>query len=100
MARRRMVTRTINFTRAHVMTVNVTTAEVAIQEYRINGEYDDKDALLKVLKKTYETDYIKLVNVDNYWNEEVLFGMDENKFMELAEVLPPRTVGIVDTDEE
>ena len=100
MARRRMVTRTINFTKADVMTVNVSTAEVAIRDYRINGTYDTKEELLKVLKKAYETDRIKLVNIETIETEEVLFGMDEIKFMELAEVLPPRTVAINDEVDE
>lgn len=98
MARRRMVTRTINFTKADVMTVNVSTAEVTINEYRINGTFDTDENLLKALKKAYETDYIKLVKIDNKWDEEVLFGMDEIKFMELAEVLPPRTLAINDEE--
>ena len=98
MARRRMVTRTINFTVAEVMTVNVNTAEVLTTEYRVNGTFEDESALLKALKKLYETDFLKLVKVDNWHDTEVLFGMDETKFMELAEVLPPRTVGIIDEE--
>lgn len=80
------------------MTINVNTAEVSINEYRINGTFETENDLLKALKKAYETDYIKLVKVDKFETEEVLFGMDEVKFMELAEVLPPRTVAINDEE--
>ena len=100
MARRRMVTRTITFTKAEVMTVDVTTAEVSTNEYRINGLFEGTTDLLKALKKAYETDYIKLVKIEGFNSEEILFGMDESKFMELAEVLPPRTVAINDDIDE
>ena len=99
MARRRMVTRTINFTKAEVMTLNVETAEVSILEYRISGTFDNETDLLKALKKAYETDYLKLAKVSVYETEEVLFGMDEKTFMDLAEVLPPRTVALNDDNE-
>ena len=100
MARKRMVTRTINFTKADVMTVDITTAQVLTQEYRISGTYDTENDLLKVLKKAYETDFTKLVKIEHFENEEILFGMEESKFMELAEVLPPRTIAINDDTEE
>ena len=96
MARRRMVTRTITFTTAEVMCLNVVTAEVEIKEFKISGIFEGEKDLTKALKKTYETDNYKLVKVNGWNTEDVLFGMDETKFMELAEVLPPRTVGIVD----
>lgn len=89
MARKRMVTRTIEQTTAQVMTLDVTTAEVKIVPYQIGGKYTDED-LLKNLKKLFETDTLKLVHIDSQDCEEVLLGMEEEDFIRLAKVLPPR----------
>lgn len=89
MARKRMVTRTIEQTTAHVMTIDVTTAEVQVKEYPIGGRFNDEE-LLKRLKKLFETDTLKLVHIESQSCEEVLLGMDEEDFIRLAQVLPPR----------
>ena len=90
MARKRMVTRTVVQTNAEVMCLNVTTEEVSINTYTIGGSYDS-DSLLKVLKSIFETDDLKLVAVQDYTEAEILLGMDEDEFIRLAKVLPPRT---------
>lgn len=89
MARKRMITRTIMQTTAQVMTLNVSTAEVQIFSYDIGGQYTDKELLLK-LKKIFETDVLKLVNIESQVCNELLLGMTEDDFIRLAEVLPPR----------
>lgn len=90
MARKRMVTRTIQQTTAEVMTVNITTAEVTINTYKIGGVYTPED-LLKKLKSIFETETLKLVHIESIEIEEVLLGMEEEDFIRLAKVLPPRT---------
>lgn len=90
MARKRMVTRTIIQTTAEVMCLNVTTAEVTINTYTVGGSHDS-DSALKALKPLYETDELKLVAVQDYHEDELLLGMDEDEFIRLAKVLPPRT---------
>lgn len=90
MARKRMITRTIEQTTAHVMTLDVTTAVVQIKDYPIGGRYSDEE-LLKKLQKIFQTDTLKLVHVESQECEEVLLGMDEEDFIRLAKVLPPRT---------
>lgn len=90
MARKRMVTRTVVQTKAEVMCLNVITAEVSINTYTIGGSYDS-DSLLKALKPIFETDELKLVAVQGYTEAEILLGMDEDEFIRLAKVLPPRT---------
>lgn len=90
MARKRMVTRTVVQTKAEVMCLNVITAEVSINTYTIGGSYDS-DSLLKALKPIFETDELKLVSVQDYTEAEILLGMDEDEFIRLAKVLPPRT---------
>ena len=90
MARERMVTRTINETTVSIMALDVTTASVSIQKFKLSGTYTEDEAL-KACKKRYETDTLKLVHVDSMEETEILYGMPEDEFMKLAKVLPPRT---------
>lgn len=90
MTRKRMITRTIMQTTADVMTLDVTTAEVQVRTYDIGGKYTDED-LLKKLQKLFQTDTLKLVHIEEQACKEVLLGMDEEDFIRLAKVLPPRT---------
>lgn len=89
MARKRMVTRTVMQTTAQVMTLDVITAEVQVSTYDIGGYYTDEE-LLKKLQKIFQTDTLKLVHVESQTCKEVLLGMDEEDFIRLAQVLPPR----------
>lgn len=93
MARKRMVTRTVEQTTAQVMTLDITTAEVQVHTYDIGGKYTDED-LLKKLQKLFQTDTLKLVHIEEQACKEVLLGMDEEDFIRLAKVLPPRTTTI------
>lgn len=98
MARKRMVTRTIEQTTAKVMTLNVGTAEVTITPYTISGELTG-DALLKALQNTYQTDTMKLVHVLESTVESVLYGMEEEEFIKLAKVLPKRYVTVSESED-
>lgn len=89
MARKRMVTRTVMQTTAEVMTLDVTTAEVQVQSYDIGGQYTDEE-LLNKLQKLFQTETLKLVHVESQECKELLLGMDEEDFIRLAKVLPPR----------
>lgn len=89
MARKRMITRTVMQTTAEVMTLDITTAEVQVRSYDIGGQYTD-DELLKKLQKLFQTDTLKLVHIESQICSEVLLGMDEEEFIRLAKVLPPR----------
>ena len=90
MARKRMITRTVMQTTAKVMTLDVTTAEVKIFTYDIGGQYTDEE-LLNKLQKIFQTETLKLVHIESQTCNEVLLGMDEEDFIRLAKVLPPRT---------
>lgn len=98
MARKRMITRTIEQTTAKVMTLNVGTAEVTITPYTISGELTG-DALLKALQDTYQTDTMKLVHVLESTVESVLYGMEEEEFIKLAKVLPKRYVTVSESED-
>ena len=89
MARERMVTRTVTQTTAKVMCLNVTTADVTINEYTIAGTYTDTD-LLKKCKSLFETEDFKLVHIESSSVSEILLGMTEEDFIRYATVLPPR----------
>ncbi len=90
MARERMVTRTITETTVKAMGVNVETAQVDIVAYTLSGDYPDNATILKALKKNYENDNYKIVNIEDVKTEEKLYGMTEQQFIELAKELPPR----------
>lgn len=89
MARKRMVTRTVEQTTAQVMTLDVITAEVQVRTYDIGGRYTDEE-LLKKLQKLFQTETLKLVHIESQDCKEVLLGMEEEEFIRLAKVLPPR----------
>lgn len=90
MARERMVTRTVELSVCEVMCMNTKTAEVKINTYEIGGGLTDEKALLKAIKKLYETDDFKCVAISKVTQREILYGMPESKFIELATILPPR----------
>lgn len=90
MARSRKVTRTISSTKVIVMCVDTQTAVVENYEVTIAGVYSDDKKLMKAVAKVVETETLKPVSVVSTEVTETLYGMDEQKFMEMAEVLPPR----------
>lgn len=98
MARSRKVTRTISSTKVVVMCVDTQTAVVENYEVTIAGVYSDDKKLMKAVTKEVETATLKPVSVVSTEVIETLYGMDEQKFIEMAEVLPPRTKK-EDTDE-
>ena len=90
MARARKVTRTISSTKVIVMCVDTETAKVNNYEVTIAGTYTDDKKLMKAVTKVVETETLKPVSVVSTEVIETLYGMDEQKFIEMAEVLPPR----------
>lgn len=90
MARVRKVTRTISSTKVIVMCVDTETAKVNNYEMEIAGVYSDEKKLMKAVTKEVETVTLKPVSIVSKEVVETLYGMDEQKFMEMAEVLPPR----------
>lgn len=90
MARTRKVTRTISSTKVIVMCVDTQTAVVDNHEVTIAGVYPDEKKLMKTVSKEVETATLKPVSIVSKEVVETLYGMDEQKFIEMAEVLPPR----------
>lgn len=90
MARAKMVTRTMQTTHATVLAVDKTSAEVLHLDVDLPRTYKDEKSMEKVARKLVETDDVKFVSVESYTVEEILYGMDEAKFIKEAEVLPSR----------
>ena len=87
MAREKMITRTIVETTAHTMCLDVKTAEVSINDYKIGGEWANESALLEKLQSIYNTDTFKLVHIESVTKEEVLLGMSIEDFIRYAKTL-------------
>lgn len=88
MARKRMVTRTITFTTVKATVYDIESDEIKTVEYKLSGEIS-ADGALKVITKEH-TD-VRPLKVTEIKVQEELYGMPEEKFLELAEILPTRT---------
>lgn len=88
MARKRMVTRTIAFTTAVATVYIIEKDEIQTVEYKMSGELSEDDALKAIEKEHAEVRPLKVTEVKV---QEELYGMPEEKFIELADILPSRT---------
>ena len=88
MARKRMVTRTITFTTAKATVYDIASNEIKTVEYKLTGELSTDDAIKVITKEHKEVRPLKVTEVTV---QEELYGMSEEKFIELAEILPSRT---------
>lgn len=87
MARKRMVTRTITSTKAKATVYNIEKDEIQTLEYKLSGEFSADGALKAITKGNAEVRPLKVTEVEV---QEELYGMPEDKFLELAEILPSR----------
>lgn len=99
MARTRMVTRTINVTSIEAMCVDTLTAEVTIKELELTGEAFTEEKALKVLKKEYETDTLKVVAIQKMEVHEEMYGIKEIDFLKVAQKLDPTTRKALENEE-
>lgn len=82
-----MVTRTITSTKAKATLYNIEKDEIQTLEYKLPGELSADDALKAIAKEYTEVRPLKVTEVTV---QEELYGLPEEKFLELAEILPPR----------
>lgn len=87
MARKRMVTRTITSTTAKAIVYDIAIDEIKTVEYKLSGELSS-DLALKVITKEHEE--VRPLKVTEVTVEDELYGMSEEKFIELADILPAR----------
>ena len=88
MARKRMVTRTIKFTTAKATVYDIASNEIKTVEYKLSGDLSTDDAI-KVITKEHKE--VRPLKVNDVTVQEELYGMSEEKFIELADILPART---------
>lgn len=88
MARKRMVTRTITYTEVNVRVYDIEADEIQIVKYKLSGRLSADEALKVITKEHKEVRPLKVTDVSI---QEELYGMAEEKFLESAEILPPRT---------
>lgn len=96
MARTPMVTRTIQTTKANVLCLNIVEGEPFNKVVTLPRTYKDENAMLKVISKMVDNDEVKAVHVVDSYVEETLYGMSEQRFIELAQVMPPRNAAKAD----
>ena len=87
-----MVTRTLIGTEATVKVVNTATDEISTVNVKLTAAYDDpKDTkLVKAIKKVISEDLV-IIKVESLQPANKLYGLDVNKFMEMAVELDPTT---------
>lgn len=91
MARLPMVTRTITVTKVNVLCLDIERAEPCNKVVTIPRTYKDEETILKKVKPLLETESLKVVHVVDTETDETLYGMTEQKFVELAQPLLDRT---------
>lgn len=84
MARRPMVTRTIQSTKVNVLCLDVSDGEPCNVEVVLPRTYKDEAAMLKEAKKLIDTDTVKAVHIVDVEVTENLYGMDEADFIKYA----------------
>lgn len=89
MARVPQVTRTIQTTVATVMCLNIVDGTSFTQEVTLSRTYKDNDTILKCVRGVIDTEEVKAVHIVSTRIEEVRYGMTEQRFIQLADVIPP-----------
>lgn len=91
MARKRMVTRTIKTAEVEALCMDIVKAEPCKVSVTVSATFKDTADLLKQVSKVVDKENeIKAVSILSVSIKETLYGMDEQKFIEGAEILPNR----------
>ena len=86
-----MVTRTILTTEVTVLCLDLIKAEPFNKTVTLPRTYKDEKAMMKKVSDIIDTDQVKAVHVVDTKVNETLYGMTEELFISLAEVLPSRS---------
>lgn len=89
MARERMVTRTVNGYTVDTLVYDRTKQELTHKDFTMDVNFSEDNALALV-RKSYETAELSIVDTCNIAKFEQLYGMTEKKFIENAKPVPPR----------
>lgn len=91
MARKRMVTRTIKTAEVEALCMDIVKSEPCKVSVTVSATFKDTTDLLKQVSKVVDKENeIKAVSILSVSIKETLYGMDEQKFIEGAEILPNR----------
>lgn len=92
MRKEKMVTRTVSIINVEVLVVDIVSRETLTTKVTYpSSSYLEADALKRADAIIPSTQ--KAVAVINHSRSELLYGIPESKFIELAQVLPPRKGG-------
>lgn len=100
MARIPMVTRTIVTTKANVLCLDLEKSEPFNKVVTLPRTYKDEKSLMKKVSALIDNETTKAVHVVDKEEVETLYGMTEQKFIELAEVLPPRDKTVAEENQK
>lgn len=85
-----MVTRTILTTEVTVLCLDLIKAEPFNKTVTLPRTYKDEKAMMKKVSAIIDNDEVKAVHVVDTKVNETLYGMTEDQFISMAEVLPSR----------
>lgn len=91
MARQPQVTRTIQTTKCNVLCIDLANEKPFTQEVILPRTYKDERSMMKKIKPIVENDNVKAIHVQNFTVESTLYGMTEEEFISVAQILPART---------
>lgn len=90
MARKPMVTRTIQATKIVALCCDIESGECFNKDATLPRTYKDEKHLMPAVEAALNTPTCKAVHVVHTEVCETLYGMDEAEFIKHATVLPPR----------
>ena len=100
MARKAMVTRTIITTKCNVLCMELAKAEPFNREVVLPRTYKDDKKLLKKVQELVDNDEVKAVHIVSKEEVETLYGMTEQRFIEGAIILDPKTRKMLEEESE
>lgn len=81
----KLITRTISEQKYDVICLNIKTAEVTVKSFSLGSMNPTTEKkTLDALKSLFDTDEIKLVNIQSRRSEDVLYAMTEQAFIKNA----------------
>ena len=99
MRKEKMVTRTVVSTKANTLCMDMTDKTNPVpcnHVFTIPGTFDDSKSLLKVIKKSFETENLIPVAIISTENDETLYGMTESDFIKYSVILDPKTRKLIE----
>lgn len=100
MSRKSKITRTIIITEATILCVDVESGESFDHEVTLSGTFKTDKDILKASRAIIDTEYVKAVHVVKVERKQILYGMDEQTFIENAKILPARKKAAADDSSE